>query len=1004
MAGAFVAGAIVSSLILDTKKWSSSVSKVNADQAKMAGMSEKTAGKFRKVGAGMTIVGAAIVAGVAKSIQAFGDFDQAMIESTSIMGDLSAETRRQMEQTALEMSGQSKFAAKELGEAYFFLASAGLDAEESIGALPLVTSFATAGAFDLASATDLLTDAQSALGLTVDDTAQSQENMLRVSDVLVKANTLANAKVQEFSEALTNKAGAAMRAYGIEVEEGVAVLAAFADQGTKGRDAGTQFSIVLRELQKAALQNKEAFKEAGIAVYDANGNINNMGDIVAQLEDRLGSMSPEMRKAELSTLGFSEKSQMALLTLVGTSGAIREYETELRAAGGITEEVSSKQMLSFNNQMTMAKNKMAAAAITIGEQLAPTIVSLATAISNTVGKISEWARANPALFSTITKIVAGAGALMAVLGPMVMMLPRMVAGLKLAAAGVKVLGVAFKTALGPIGLVTAAIVAAGVALNSWINAKKKALDADMAAMVQENKLGDALKARKQLIEANVITQEEWTALVNKHGRDYKRVMLAIDKNPAYKNLKDKLVELNKSQVDAIEGTEGLGGAAGDAKPPIDSLGEAAGNIIQPLEGADQRVLALNKSLADGTITVSEYFKQLNLLDNPLAQLQERIENMPMDDALEGVESYVAEWESVPDATQSVFAQIGLHSLDSQTEIEKHAETMKTNVTSIWSDMADGLKTKWASTLSEFVMSGEIFKGDFTGLWDGLKTQFFDIVGQMAAKIATGLFDVIISGAADAAKSLLGSLGSALGGGAGDVAGGLSSVTGALQGAMNPIGMISGAVTAIASVASLFKKAGPSSTDSWHFEHIWINTKELRDYTFMNIGGSGGWLAKIHDKTNQVVLKNEYQMKQNRKLIRLFQEKTNVLIGINGIIATATKNSADLLGKIRKDLSKVTGAQAGHTAKKPELVMMHGSPANPEHAIPDDRLRDLLSMADAASGGGRGDVSLQSDQQVNFNGLMISDRDYMRQRGIPELLAALKANVGLAELKSIVGVT
>ena len=795
-----------------------------------------------------------------------------------------------------------------------------------------------------------------------------------------------------------------MRAYGIDTEEGVAVLAAFADQGTKGRDAGTQFSIVLRELQKAAIQNKEAFKEAGIAVYDANGNFNNMGDIIAQLEDRFDGMSAEQKKVEMGMLGFSEKSQMALLTLVGTSDKIKDYEKNLRSAGGVTEEVANKQLLGFNNQMTIAKNKMMAAAISIGEQLAPTVVSLATAISNVVSKITDWAQANPALFSTITKIVAGAGALMVVLGPMVMMLPRLVMGMKTAAAGVKLLGLAFKTALGPIGLVTTAIVAAGVALNSWINAKKKALDADMAAMVQNTALGDALKARKKLIEANVITQEEWTALVNKHGKDYNRVMMAIDKNPAYKNLKDKLDELNKSEVNAAEGVNGLGTSATDAKPPIDSLGEASKNLIQPLEGADQRVLALNKSLADGTITVSEYFHALNLLDNPLAQLQDRIENMPMDDALEGVESYVTEWESVPDATQSVFNQIGLQSFDSQTEIEKHAEGMKTNVTSIWDDMADGLKTKWSTAVSDLITSGDLFRGDFTGLVDTMKTQFFDMVGQMAAKITADLFGVIIDGAADAAKSLLGSLGDALGGGGADsVIGGFESVSGALASAANPIGLISGAVTAIASVASLFKKAGPSSTDSWHFEQTWIQQKQLTDYTMAEIGGSGGWLARIHDKTNQVVLKNEYQMKQNRKLIRLFEEDSRTMIGITGIIATATKDSAELLGSIRKDLSKVTGAQGGHTATRTELVMMHGTPAKPEHAIPDDRLRALLSAADGG-GRGRGDVSLKTDQQVNFNGLMISDRDYMRTRGIPELLSALKANVGLAELKAIVGVT
>ncbi len=61
---------------------------------------------------------------------------------------------------------------------------------------------------------------QSALGLTVDNAEENLGNLTRVTDVLVKANTLANATVQQFSEALTNKAGAALRILNKDVEEG----------------------------------------------------------------------------------------------------------------------------------------------------------------------------------------------------------------------------------------------------------------------------------------------------------------------------------------------------------------------------------------------------------------------------------------------------------------------------------------------------------------------------------------------------------------------------------------------------------------------------------------------------------------------------------------------------------------------------------------------------------------------------------------------------------------
>lgn len=338
-----------------------------------------------------TVAGATLaVAGIgAASVKAFADFDQAMTQSLAIMGDVSDTLRNDMSDAAREVAKTTTFSAEQAAESYYFLASAGLDAAASVQAMPKVAAFAQAGMFDMALATDLLTDAQSALGLTVDDTAANTENMVRVSDVLVKANTLANASVQQFSEALTNKAGAAMKSVGMDIEEGVAVLAAFADQGVKGVDAGTKFSIVLRDLQSKAIENADAFKRAGIEVFDASGELNNMGDIIANVEDRLGGMSDEQKKVELSTLGFTDKSVSALLALMGTSEAIKEYEQGLRDAGGTTEEVANKQLESLKAQFDLLKSAVIDVGISIGEELEPVFKTLVEEISPVVGEIGD---------------------------------------------------------------------------------------------------------------------------------------------------------------------------------------------------------------------------------------------------------------------------------------------------------------------------------------------------------------------------------------------------------------------------------------------------------------------------------------------------------------------------------------------------------------------------------------------------------------------------------------
>ena len=154
------------------------------------GLTKATAAKMKAIGTRMSLAVTAPIVGLgALATREFASFDKAMTESTSIM-KVTEEQIKSMRETALSLSGQAVQGPTELARAYFFLASAGKNAEQSMALLPQLTQFATAGAFDLATATDLLTDAQSALGLSSKDVARDTENLTRVSDVLVKANTL----------------------------------------------------------------------------------------------------------------------------------------------------------------------------------------------------------------------------------------------------------------------------------------------------------------------------------------------------------------------------------------------------------------------------------------------------------------------------------------------------------------------------------------------------------------------------------------------------------------------------------------------------------------------------------------------------------------------------------------------------------------------------------------------------------------------------------------------
>lgn len=322
-----------------------------------------------------------LAVGISKAVKQFVEFEDALNQSLAIMNTTIGEQHR-MADAAREVAVSTRISSTEAAESFFFLASAGLNATQSIAALPQVAAFAQAGMFDMSLATDLATDAQSALGLTVSDAQKNLENLTRVTDVLVKANTLANASVQQFSEALTTKAGAALKVVNKDIEEGVAVLAAFADRGVKGAEAGDKLNQVLRDIPRATAKNSEEFAKLGLNMFDTEGNMKNVADIVEELDSVLGPMSDELKASTLDQLGLNRGVADAVKILSGAGDEIREYEKALRDSGGTTQEVADVQIASLAGQAEILRDKFAVAGELLIEDFAP-------ALEDTIGFLND---------------------------------------------------------------------------------------------------------------------------------------------------------------------------------------------------------------------------------------------------------------------------------------------------------------------------------------------------------------------------------------------------------------------------------------------------------------------------------------------------------------------------------------------------------------------------------------------------------------------------------------
>lgn len=412
-------GRITIDLMARTAQFSQGLKSAQGDLKRFSGQTKQTMGGISSLAlpAGLTF-------GFGQALRGVEEFNRAMARSLSIMDGVSASMREKLAGQARAVAFETTHSTKDLAAAYYELASAGLDAERSLKALPVVAKFAQASGTDLSESTQLLTTSVSALGLSSTNATTYQQNLARVSDVLARSANVSEASIKGLAEALTNKAAASARLLGQDVEEVVAVLSVFAKQGKAGEAAGEAYAIVMRDLQNAAIDSKDAFKQMGVEVFDAAGEMRNIADIIEQLEKALTGLSDEQTRLALTGLGFQDRSVHQIQSLLGFSTEIRRLMEDFRAnAAGESNKVADAMVTPFQRAMQRLNVVMQSFAQIVGTpilngiakmidmttKLARVLVPLAAALLAVKAATTAWALATKAAAAAQLMLTAAKG-------------------------------------------------------------------------------------------------------------------------------------------------------------------------------------------------------------------------------------------------------------------------------------------------------------------------------------------------------------------------------------------------------------------------------------------------------------------------------------------------------------------------------------------------------------------------------------------------------------------
>ena len=424
--------------------------KLNWEGLKKGGSATKALGEgITELGSSMTLglTVPIVAAGGAATSMAAG-FDDAMSQVQGALGGASTDMDG-LRDLALQLGADTVFSATESAQAMVELAKGGLtEAQIKGGALAASMDLAAAGQLNLADAAATTVQMMGSFGLGAGDAT-------RIANALAGAANASSADVSDLTQAMSQCSAQAALA-GWSLEDTAAALALFADHGVKGSDAGTSLKTMLQRLAAPTDQAAEAIAAYGLNIRDSNGKMKDISGIADELTGKLGSLSDAERDAALQTIFGSDASRAAAILMQSGSEGLAKYIAATNDATA-AETMANAQKGELSWALENMGGAVESASIAFGTALAPAI----TAVAGVIGNVAEAFASLPAGVQTGIAVVL---ALVAALGPLLMVIGSVVAALPAISEGFAMLGGALAIPLAPAAAVVAAIAAIAAAI------------------------------------------------------------------------------------------------------------------------------------------------------------------------------------------------------------------------------------------------------------------------------------------------------------------------------------------------------------------------------------------------------------------------------------------------------------------------------------------------------------------------------------------------------------
>lgn len=351
------------------------------------GVVDKLTAPFKSIIAntiGNPVVQAGAIFGVSLSLKntvdTYGAFEESMSNVKAISG-ATAEEFEKLTAKAKEEGATTKFTAKDSADAFGYMAMAGWKTEDMLNGIDGIMSLAAASNEDLATTSDIVTDALTAFGLQASDSGH-------FADVLAQASANANTNVGMMGESFKYVAPVA-GALKYSVEDVSLALGLMANASVKGSMAGTSLKTSLANLAAPTDKMQGAMDRYGISLTKRNGEMKTLHEVLDNLRSSLGGLSETEQTAAASTI-FGKEAMAGMLAIINASADdYNKLTAAVNNADGASQQMADTMLDNMNGSFTLLQSAVDGAKIALGERLSPYLREFATWITGKMPLVED---------------------------------------------------------------------------------------------------------------------------------------------------------------------------------------------------------------------------------------------------------------------------------------------------------------------------------------------------------------------------------------------------------------------------------------------------------------------------------------------------------------------------------------------------------------------------------------------------------------------------------------